>query len=529
LPQTITSEFMAEQSRSASSEGHVDNQDLDNSTAKTAYDTYAAVDLGSNSFHMIVAREQEGQLHIVDRLREMIRLSGGLDEAKCLTSKAQNRALECLQRFGQRVSGIPLGKLRAVGTNTLRSAHNAHIFLPAAEKALGHPIEIISGMEEARLIYLGVAHSLAADDSKRLVIDIGGGSTEIIIGEGFAPLCMESLYMGCVSMTMRFFPSGEITAQTWKRAEIAALVELEPITTLFRQVGWDKAIGASGTVKAVRNVVQAMGWCENGISAAAMKKLVSALKKAGHFDKIQLNGLSEDRRPVFAGGVAVLNGIFKALQIEHMEVSDGALREGLLHDLLGRIHHQDVRGLSVAALAKRFQLDLAQAARIEDTAKQLLRQVATDWQLNVAEDGQWLSWAIQLHELGLSVAHSHYHKHGAYIVQNADLSGFSQQEQAILAVLIRSHRRKFLKSQFETLPEQWRPRAQHLAILLRLSVLLHRSRSTTPIPKLQLKADKSTLIAGFPKHWLEERSLTRADLEQEIVYLAASGFTLRVE
>jgi exopolyphosphatase/guanosine-5'-triphosphate,3'-diphosphate pyrophosphatase len=515
---------MSEQSPSTSSDSPSEIN-----PAETAYDTYAAVDLGSNSFHMIVAREQDGQLHVVDRLREMIRLLAGLDDNKCLTEEAQSRALECLQRFGQRVSDIPLGKLRAVGTNTLRSAHNSHIFLPKAEQALGHPIEIISGMEEARLIYLGVAHSLAADESQRLVVDIGGGSTEVIIGEGFAPLCMESLYMGCVSMTLRFFRNGEITSPAWKRAEIAALVELEPIITLFRQVGWKKAIGASGTVKAVRSVVEAMGWSENGISADAMKKLASALKEAGHSDKIQLKGLSEDRRPVFVGGVAVLNGLFKGLQIEHMEVSDGALREGLLHDLLGRIHHQDVRSRSVVALANRFQLDLAQAARIEDTVRQLLGQVAKDWQLHVSDDGQWLSWASQLHELGLSVAHSHYHKHGAYLVQNADLSGFSQQEQAILAVLIRSHRRKFLKSQFEALPEKWRMRAQRLAILLRLSVLLNRSRSTTPIPELKLKAGENALTVGFPKDWLENYSLTSADLEQETTYLAASGFTLQIE
>jgi exopolyphosphatase/guanosine-5'-triphosphate,3'-diphosphate pyrophosphatase len=501
----------------------------DNNAADTAYETYAAIDLGSNSFHMIVAREQEGQLHIVDRLREMVRLSGGLDDAKCLTLEAQTRALECLQRFGQRVSDITQGKVRAVGTNTLRSAHNSHIFLPKAEQALGHPIEIISGMEEARLIYLGVAHSLAADDSKRLVVDIGGGSTEVIIGEGVAPLCMESLYMGCVSMTMKYFPNGHITSAAWKRAEIAALMELEPIITLFRQAGWDKAIGASGTVKAVRNVVQAMGWSENGISAAAMKQLVSALKKAGHFDKIKLSGLSEERRPVFAGGVAVLNGIFKALKIEHMEVSDGALREGLLHDLLGRLHHEDIRGSSVAALAKRFQLDLTQAARIEDTVKQLLNQVVEDWDLSITDDGQWLSWAAQLHEVGVNIAHSHHHKHGAYIVQNADLSGFSQQEQAILAMLIRAHRRKFPKAGFESLPGNWQQRAQRLAVLLRLSVLLHRSRSTTPVPNLELQGSDNALTVRFPKAWLEKHSLTRADLEQEVAYLTASGFNLQIK
>lgn len=495
---------------------------------ETQHETYAAVDLGSNSFHMIVAREHDGQLNIVDRLRDMVRLSAGLDEKKCLTPEAQERALECLKRFGQRVANLPRGSVRAVGTNTLRSAHNSHAFIKSAQQALGHPIEIISGMEEARLIYLGVAHSLAADSDKRLVIDIGGGSTEVIIGEGFAPLCMESLYMGCVSMTLRFFSDGQITSQALKRAEIAAQVELASIANLFRKVGWSKAIGASGTIKAVRNVVQAMGWCDNGISLDAMKKLASALKKAGHIDKVVLKGLNDDRRPVFVGGFAVLFGIFKALKIEHMEVSDGALREGLLHDLLGRIHHEDTRGRSVQTLAKRFQLDLAQAARIQDTVKQFLPQVAGAWQLNSYEDGQWLSWAIQLHELGLSIAHSHYHKHGAYIVQNADLSGFSQQEQAILAVLIRSHRRKFINSAFLTLPDHWQIRAQHLTILLRLSILLHRSRSTKPIPHIQLEPADNALVVCFPNEWLEKHSLTKADLEQEAAYLAAGGFTLSI-
>lgn len=502
----------------------------DNHTSDETQDieTYAAVDLGSNSFHMIVAREHDGQLNIQDRLRDMVRLSAGLDDNKCLTLEAQDRALACLQRFGQRVSNLPQGSVRAVGTNTLRSAHNSNIFIKNAEEALGHPIEIISGMEEARLIYLGVAHSLATDEDKRLVIDIGGGSTEVIIGEGFAPLCMESLYMGCVSMTLRFFSDGQITSQALKRAEIAARVELASIANMFRKVGWGKAIGASGTIKAVRNVVQAMGWSENGISLESMKKLASTLKKAGHIDKVVLKGLNDDRRPVFIGGFAVLYGIFKALKIEHMEVSDGALREGLLHDLLGRIHHKDTRGRSVQTLAKRFQLDLAQAARVEETANQLLPQVVDAWQLNIYEDGQWLSWAAQLHELGLSIAHSHYHKHGAYIVQNADLSGFSQQEQAILAVLIRSHRRKISNSAFLTLPDHWQIRAQRLTILLRLSILLHRSRSSKPIPLLELEPGDNTLAVRFSNGWLEKYSLTKADLEQEATYLAANGFTLSI-
>ncbi|WP_455206057.1 exopolyphosphatase [Kaarinaea lacus] len=502
-----------------------ENNELSTSSTDTS-ETYAAVDLGSNSFHMIVAQEHQQQLHIVDRLRDMVRLSAGLDAAKRLAPEAQTRALECLQRFGQRVSDLPVGNVRAVGTNTLRSAHNSREFIAKAETALGHPIDIISGMEEARLIYLGVAHSLASDENKRLVIDIGGGSTEVIIGEGFAPMCMESLYMGCVSMTIRFFPNGKISTQAFKRAEIAARVELEPIATMFRHVGWSKAIGASGTIKAVRNVVQAAGWCEEGISLAAMKKLVSQLKSAAHIDNIKLKGLSEERRPVFVGGVAVLYGIFRALGIEHMEVSNGALREGLLHELLGRKHHLDVRAQSVSALASRFQLDSTQAARIEETGNYLFRQVALVWHLNETEDLQWLSWAIQLHELGLRIAHSHHHRHGAYIVEHADLSGFSQQEKAVLAILIRAHRRKFPKTGFADLGENWQLRAQYLAIVLRLSTLLHRSRATKALPRIEIEAAKNTLLLRFPDGWLDKHLLTKADLELEASYLKDADFSL---
>jgi exopolyphosphatase/guanosine-5'-triphosphate,3'-diphosphate pyrophosphatase len=487
--------------------------------------TYAAVDLGSNSFHMIVAKEMNGQLNVVDRLRDMVRLSAGLDNAKCLSLEAQTRALDCLKRFGQRVQNLPQGNVRAVGTNTLRSARNSHTFIQQAENALGHPIEIISGMEEARLIYLGVAHSVAVDENKRLVIDIGGGSTEVIIGEGFAPMCMESLYMGCVSMTMRFFADGKISNQNLRRAEIAARVELEPISHLFRQVGWSRAIGASGTIRAVRSVVQANGWCEEGITHAAMKKLMSAIKAVDHIDKLKLKGLSVDRRPIFVGGFTVLYGLFKALKIENMEVSDGALREGLLHDLLGRLHHEDVRGRSVMTLSKRFQVDLAQAARVEDTAKHILAQVAPQWNLDPYEDGLWLSWAAQLHELGLNIAHSHYHKHGAYIVQNADLPGFSQQEKAVLAAMIRSHRRKFVTALFKDLPERWMLRARRLAIIVRLAVLLHRSRDSEPLPAFDVQLDKDAIRLDFPKGWLDKRSLSKADLEQESNYLSADGIT----
>jgi len=492
-------------------------------------ETYAAIDLGSNSFHMIVAQFHEGELQVVDRLKEMVRLSAGLDSSNNLSEEAQERALSCLERFGQRINSLPRENVRVVGTNTLRSAHNSKQFLKKAIIALGNTIDIISGMEEARLIYLGVAHNTAADDNKRLVVDIGGGSTEVIIGEGFEPICMESLYMGCVSMTVRYFGDGVITAQALKQAELAARVELEPIYKMYKRLGWEVAIGASGTIKAVHSVVKAAAWCEEGISLAALKQLVQALKKAGHIDNIRFDGLSSKRAPVFVGGVVVLYSIFKALKLDHMEVSEGALREGLLHDLLGRIHHEDVRARSVSSLAKTFNADLDQFSRMQPTIEQCVPQLTDAWNFDPEEDSQWLLWAAMLHEIGLSISHSHYHKHGAYIVGNTDLPGFTQQEKAVLAIIIRYHRRKFDKTEFKDLPDHWSSRAMYLTILFRLIFLLHRSHDTEKMPNIQIKASKKSLKFVFPENWLDTHSLTNADLLQESIALKSADLNFEFE
>lgn len=296
----------------------------------------AAVDLGSNSFHMVVARVTDGQPSRLDRHREMVRLGAGLDEDHRLTGAAQKRALDCLERFGQRLREMHADDVRAVGTNTLRLARNSHSFLRDAEEALGHPIEVISGIEEARLIYLGVARSLASESGNRLVIDIGGGSTELIVGQRSQPRALESLYMGCVSMTLRRFPEGRITESAWARAMLAARLELEPVEEGFRRIGWDQAVGSSGTIRAVRRVVCAAGWSDTAITLESVDKLRKALVRVGHVDDIDLEGVSQDRRPVFVGGAAIVAALMQSLEIERLEVADGALREGVLYDLLGR-------------------------------------------------------------------------------------------------------------------------------------------------------------------------------------------------
>ncbi|MFP4606768.1 MAG: exopolyphosphatase [Thiohalospira sp.] len=487
--------------------------------------TLAAVDLGSNSFHMIVGRVTEGELVIVDRLKEMVRLAGGLDpETRELDAETQERALACLERFGQRLNHLPPSGVRAVGTNTLRSARNAGDFRSRAEAALGHRVEIVAGMEEARLIYLGVTRSLAGE-GRQLVMDIGGGSTEFIIGTGPEPESLESLHMGCVSTSRAHFPDGRITEKAYDRARRAVASELEPIRGRFRREGWERAIGASGTIRSVAKVLEAQGWAPpETITAEGLRKLWKRLLKAGSAEAADLKGLKDERLPVFAGGAAVLTGALEMLGVEEMEVSDGAMREGLLQDLLGRLHHTDVRGRTVESLCQRYHVDTDHAARVAATAGSLLDQLEPE----PVDDAPWyLEWAARLHEIGLDIAHSSYHKHGAYILANADMAGFSRAEQAILAALVRAHRRKFRRDTFDAVDPGRREAVVRLAILLRLAAALHRSRDDTAPPSPGIRVKGSTWTLTFPAGWLDEHPLTVTDLETEADYLARADYTLR--
>ncbi len=468
-------------------------------------------------------------MQIIDREREMVRLAAGLDETNTLSNEAMERAMACLTRFGQLLRDMPPGSVRIAGTNTLRKARNSQALIEHAEEVLGHPVEIIAGVEEARLIYLGVSHGLSDAGGSRLVVDIGGGSTELILGEGFTPHTMESLYMGCVSFSQRFVPNGFITRKKLSKARLAALRKVEPVAGFYRKQGWEQAIGASGTIRAVRSVVEAMGLCDEGISAAALTQLVDKFVDFEHVDKIDLPGLSRERAPVFVGGAIVLLGVFEGLRIEHMNVAETALREGLLYDLLGRIRDEDVRARTVESLANRYQVDQEHAERVSATALELMTQMPDNWELADDNLRHLLAWAAQLHEIGRDIAHSQYHKHGAYILSNADMPGFSRQEQQIMAVLVRSHRRKVPLAEIQALPESWHKLLYRLVVVLRLATLLHRSRSETPLPEIKVLAKKKTLTLVFPSGWLEEHTLTQADLEQEASYLEKTGITLEFE
>jgi exopolyphosphatase / guanosine-5'-triphosphate,3'-diphosphate pyrophosphatase len=485
------------------------------------------VDLGSNSFHMVVARHSHGQLVIIDRLREMVRLAAGVAENGRIDKEVAARALACLERFGQRLRDMHADSVRVVGTNALRLAHRKQAFLERAREALGHPIEIIGGMEEARLIYSGVAHSMPSESGKRLVVDIGGGSTELIIGEGLTPLDMESLQMGCVALSERFFRDGKISAKRMERARLAARLELEPVQAAFRRRGWDTCAGSSGTVRAIGDTIRVLDSSAHSITPAGISRALEYSIDAGHTRELKLEPITEDRRPVFPGGLAILAEVFSVLDIKDMRIAEGAMREGLLYDMLGRYQREDSRELTVRAMQQRYHVDLEQAERVESTVSNFLEQTQA-WRLEEPLAHLALKWAAQLHEIGLDVSHSGYHRHGAYLLENADMPGFPREEQRLLARLVGAHRRKLNLEGVEELVPPWDRNALYLIVLLRLAVLLHRGRSSTALPPLELSATSRSLEVRFPLGWLDDHPLTSADLQQEVDYLRASGFRLRV-
>ncbi|HET6546744.1 MAG TPA: exopolyphosphatase [Rhodanobacteraceae bacterium] len=487
----------------------------------------AAVDLGSNSFHLVVARCEHGELRIIDRLRDSVRLAMGLRPDYSLDPARRERALACLARFGQRLRALPRERVHAVATNTVRRLANPQAFLVPAETALGHPIEIVSGREEARLIYLGVSHGLPQSNQRRLVIDIGGGSTEFIIGQGSEPLETESLQMGCVASTLRFFGDGKLTAKRWHQAGTEIAIELQQFAADYRARGWVEAIGSSGTAKAIDNIIQANGWSEQGIDAKSLAKLRDALLQAGSIGDLRINGLSRERADVIAGGVVILEAAFATFDLKHMSACETAMREGLLYDMLGRGRQRDPRADSIHALTQRYGVDRAQAARVRDVALRLFDQTAEAWQLGPSER-DLLGWCVDIHEIGLAIAHSLHHVHGAYIIAHSDLAGFSRQSQQLLAAIVRSHRRKPDRASLEALPGRLRPLARRLTALLRLATLLERPRISESLPTLGLVVEDKTLRLELPSAWLAQHPLTRADLAKECDYFKHLDIKLQV-
>ncbi|AEW44461.1 exopolyphosphatase [Serratia symbiotica str. 'Cinara cedri'] len=479
----------------------------------------AAIDLGSNSFHMVIARVVNGSLQVLSRLKQRVILAEGLDSNNMLNEEAITRGLNCLALFAERLRGFPANNVTIVGTQTLRKAVNVEVFLTRAAKIIPYPIEIIAGQEEARLIFMGVAHT-QPEKGRKLVIDIGGGSTELVIGEDFEPILAESRRMGCVSFAQIFFPSGDINKKNFQRARMAAAQKLKPLAWQYRIQGWEHVLGASGTIKATHEVLIAMGKKDGLITLERLEMLAEQVMLYKHFSSLTLPGLSEERQPVFVAGLAILCGVFDALVISKLHLSDGALREGVLYEMEGRFRHQDIRSRTAKSLADHYNIDHEQAQRVLKTTELLYSEwMIQNSKLVRPQLEALLKWAAMLHEVGLSINQNGMQRHSAYILQHSNLPGFNQEQQLLLAALVRLHRKAI---KLEELPHLNLFKKKHylpLIQILRLSILLNNQRQSTLIPTtLHLSTYNNHWTIYFPYGYLAQNHLIQLDLEREQAY-----------
>lgn len=484
----------------------------------------AAIDLGSNSFHLIIAKIEHGEMRPVEALAEKVQLGAGLEDER-LSQEAIDRGLECLSRFAELLKSVEPERVRAVGTNALRVARNRHEFTIPARRILGTRVDVIYGREEARLVYLGVAHTLADDVASRLVIDIGGGSTELIIGQRFEPQRLESLQMGCVSYARSCFPGGSISRDNYRQACDQARTLLAPIRHQYHARHWQDCVGSSGTLRAIDALLTQHGWCDNGIDRAGLRQLETALLAFNQMDDIELDGLPVQRRNVILPGVAIISALFDVLGIEHMRTSSGALREGVIYDLMGRLTHEDVRERTINALLQRYSVDADTVRIVERRARVFFTATRQFWQLDTP-DWELLRWAAHTHEIGMAIAHKHFNRHSAYVLRNADLPGFSQEEQEQLAVLALGQRGKLTDDMYNDIPAAEIPRVQRLVSIFRLAICFKHVEKLERLPDFTLEAGPDRLSFTLPPGWLDAHPLTARELAHEQEVLAKMGLEL---
>ncbi len=473
----------------------------------------AAVDLGSNSFRLEIGRHDHGQLERVEYLKETVRQGAGLDESRNLTVDAMDRGWACLARFAERLAGFAPDQVRAVATQTLREARNRDQFIDRAVQVLGFPIDVISGREEARLIYEGVAHLLPQSGERRLVADIGGRSTELIVGQHYDARVTESYRVGSVSWSTRYFPGGRVTEAAFERAVIAARAVLEDALGAYGREQWDVAYGSAGTIGAVADILQRAGMTDGSLTSTGLDWVRERLLAAGDVEKVRLDGLKDDRRPVLAGGLSVLRALFDLLAIDEMQPAAGALRHGVLHDMIEREEDggADVRSTTVKRLCVNFQVDAAQAERVERVARHLFRQLRRGPAASSREDEHQLGWAARLHGIGALISHADAHKHGAYILENTDAPGFSQPELHRLALLVLGHRGKLRKLDADFHDASF----VHQLMSLRLAVILCHARREPDLKGLSLHIDaeqvRLSLRRGWAQAWPQSAHLLREE------------------
>lgn len=488
---------------------------------------FAAIDIGSNSFHLIVAKLDHGELRPIETLAERVQLGAGLVKSR-LSKDAIERGLDCLTRFQQVITSLEPARIRVVGTNALRQAKNRRTFTEAAEQLLGVPVDVVYGREEARLIYLGVAHTLADDGHSRLVIDIGGGSTEFIIGQRFEPMRLESLQLGCVSYSKDHFADGKLNKRNFSAAYDAAMIEISHIKRRFNAKNWQEAVGASGTLQAIEALIQYNGWRDSGIDRESLDRLRRCLLDFGHVDAIELPGLSDKRRSVITAGVAIASAVFDGLDIEHMRTSSGALREGVIYDLLGRLGHEDVRERSINAMISRYGADPSIAALVANRVRLFAEAASDAWDLS-SNDIDCLAWAARCHEIGVAISQKHYNRHSAYLLRHSDMPGFSQREQETMATLVRGHRGKLKAEIFLDIADRERPKTLKMLALLRLAVLFKHVEALESPKDFKVKVKYNTLTMIFPDGWRDQHPLTSKEINDSRSAMKKLGVSLRLK
>ncbi|MGQ0442486.1 MAG: Ppx/GppA phosphatase family protein [Methylophilaceae bacterium] len=502
---------------------------MKNNTTINAETLLAAVDLGSNSFRLEIGRYAGGQIQRVDYLKEAVRQGGDLDADRNLNPEAIERGVRCLARFGETLKGFPKQYVRAVATQTLREAKNRDYFLNLARKALGYNIEVISGVEEARLIYQGVSRLLPQSDERRLVIDIGGRSTEFILGQQFTAQTTDSLRVGSVAWSLKYFPNGELSEKNFYRAEIAAESFLDAVADTYHREYWDVAYGASGTVGAIADILAYEGYKADRISRKGLDWLRNELIRAKYADRLRLEGLREDRKAVIGGGLTVLLAVFDLLNIEEMQVAYGALRHGVLYDMIAEDNDDisDIREASVKLLANRFLVNLEHAGNVKDTATYFFDKISIDLtltEIEVSADRRMLAWAAQLHEIGCAISHTEAHRHGAYILDHTELMGFSQTELHRLSLLVLGHYGKIKKLEGDFSNR----RLVSQLVCLRLAVILCHSRNKPVLKDMVLHLHDNLIQLSMPQTWSQKFPQTAYLLEEEVISWQKTNWSLMI-
>ncbi len=495
---------------------------------KNSTNLVAAVDLGSNSFHLLIGRvettDQGLEIISIDNLKAPVKLASGLDQHKILDVDSQVRAITSLERFGERLRSLSPDLVRVVATNTFRVAKNRKSFLEKCENSLGFPIEVISGAEEARLIYNGVSNSLSNDNQTRLVIDIGGGSTEFVIGHNATPEILESVFIGCIKVNKEFFSEYFFDAHVFSKAVFSARKEIQVISSSFKSRGWNVVYGCSGTVKSIHDVLVANNLCSGGVTLEALNKLIDKMIVAKSYNSKKIKGLKSERVSVFSGGLAILYAIFKELKIDRMELSNAALRLGVLYDIVGRGRDGDIRTLTIEKFIDRYEVDRVQIKRISQISLYFWKQLFLDDSSEFLIMSEVLDWSTNLLELGQSMSHNSYHKHSSYIVSNSDMPGFSRGEQQLMSKLILGHVGKLSK-----VADMVYEKAHcHGLLCIRLAAIFSRSRTDLRPPKMILKAQEKKFILNVSENWLNLHPLTQYTLDQESKEWAKVGICFSI-